>query len=527
MVQTSICFHMACMKRLPTMVLTHRNSAVLAMEDEVEVDYVSLEPRTPLCRQSVKRRRRGYMSSPGVAPDGGWGWFVLLAAHSTLIFREGIAKCLGVFLPTFRDVFGTSTSLIGMISSLCVTFADFTGLISGPLCQRFGCRPVAVVGGIFASSGLIIAAFFAQTTLQLSWLLAVAGIGLGLALTPSLVMISRYFDKRYSMANGLAYSGSGVGILTLAPLSQVLIDTYGWRGALSIIGAMCLHVTACGALLRPLRGYDHGKKDEEKHAIGRRYQRIPSNCDENGIDSCADTEEDTITPGAMGLSEPEKECKRSCCRSCCSSCWESSEGILGLSLFTEPPFVLLMVVQFCGRFTYMGWLIYLIPHAIEKGISPIDATFLASVAGVTNIIARASHGVLVDRKCLTATQLLAVAAILAAVSLLLDPVLNTFNTLTAASLAYGLASGIYFPISVVVVKEAVNPAKFANALGWSYGFAGVGRMLAGFVTGWLFDYFGNYDISFIVLGSIQLSAVFLLLVSCLIEYCRKSRKIGL
>ena len=65
-----------------------------------------------------------------VAPDGGWGWFVLLAAHSTLIFREGIAKCLGVFLPTFRDVFETSTSMIGWISSLCVTFADFTGILA-------------------------------------------------------------------------------------------------------------------------------------------------------------------------------------------------------------------------------------------------------------------------------------------------------------------------------------------------------------------------------------------------------------
>ena len=61
------------------------------------------------------------------APDGGWGWFVLLAAHSTLVFREGIAKCLGVFLPTFKEYFDCTTSLIGWISSLCVTFADFTG----------------------------------------------------------------------------------------------------------------------------------------------------------------------------------------------------------------------------------------------------------------------------------------------------------------------------------------------------------------------------------------------------------------
>lgn len=60
----------------------------------------------------------------------GYGWFILLAAHCTLIFREGIAKCLGIFLPTFRSYFDVSTSLIGWISSLCVTFADFTGMVA-------------------------------------------------------------------------------------------------------------------------------------------------------------------------------------------------------------------------------------------------------------------------------------------------------------------------------------------------------------------------------------------------------------
>lgn len=61
------------------------------------------------------------------APDGGWGWFVILAAHSTLIFREGIAKCLGVFLQTFQTYFHTTTSLIGWVSSFCITAADLTG----------------------------------------------------------------------------------------------------------------------------------------------------------------------------------------------------------------------------------------------------------------------------------------------------------------------------------------------------------------------------------------------------------------
>ncbi|XP_071806915.1 monocarboxylate transporter 13-like [Asterias amurensis] len=490
---------------------TYRQSsspAGTAEADLIEVDYASLKPRKPVCRAKISSAKRDYIMT--VAPDGGWGWFVLLAAHSTLIFREGIAKCLGVFLPTFRDVFETSTSMIGWISSLCITFADFTGLISGPLCQRFGCRPVAIIGGVFAGSGLVAAAYGARSMMHLSWSLSFAGIGLGLALTPSLTMISRYFDKRYSMANGLAYSGSGVGILTLAPLSQLLIDCYGWRGALSVIGAMTFNVAVCGALLRPLH-LSTGMKGQ-----GRRYQRLPSNNDDtNSIDSSNDIDDD-VTPGGGGVSG-DSESGGGCCK--------FKGEILALSLFKDPSFLLLMVVQVCGRFAYMGWLVYLIPHAIEKGITPMGATLLASIAGITNIFSRALHGILVDRKILTATHLLTIAAVVAAGSLIVDPLLKTFATLTIASLTYGLASGVYFPISVVVVKNAVGVEKFANALGWSYGFAGIGRMLAGFITGWLFDQYGSYDVSFIVLGLVQSVAVFLMLIICCVEYHRKRRQL--
>ena len=288
------------------------------------------------------------------------------------------------------------------------------------------------------------------------------GIGLGLALTPGLTMVSHYFDKRYSVANGLAYSGSGVGILVLAPLSQVLIAHYGWRGAMLIIGGLCFNVTVSGALLRPL--VSSMPNDEKRRLNLKQIHRKKST---------------PLLPLVSDHDNDEVDQTKSlhCCSTCCST------DYLGLSLFKDLSFVTLMIVQFCGRFTYMGWLIYLVPHAIEKGVEPLDATLIASVAGFTNIIARATHGIFVDRKWLTSIQMLAMACILGAVSLLLDPLLLTFWTLLCSSLAYGLASGIIFPISVVAIKETIGIGRFPNALGWSYGFAGIGRMAAGFLTG--------------------------------------------
>ena len=55
-----------------------------------------------------------------------------------------------------------------------------------------------------------------------------SGFGRGLLYGPSIIIVNRYFDKRRSLANGLAASGVGAGTLFLVPLTQVLFDTYGF-----------------------------------------------------------------------------------------------------------------------------------------------------------------------------------------------------------------------------------------------------------------------------------------------------------
>ncbi len=57
---------------------------------------------------------------------------------------------------------------------LRVLIFHFSGLISGPLCQKLGCRPVAMIGGICGGTGLVLGAIVANM-LQLSWCLAIAG----------------------------------------------------------------------------------------------------------------------------------------------------------------------------------------------------------------------------------------------------------------------------------------------------------------------------------------------------------------
>ena len=83
-------------------------------------------------------------------------------------------------------------------------------------------------------------------------------------------MIGRCFKTNYATANGIGQIGSPLGLILMAPLVQLLLDTYGWRGAMLVLGGIGFHVAVCGALLRqPLAE----KQNQES------YQQLPS-CEE-------------------------------------------------------------------------------------------------------------------------------------------------------------------------------------------------------------------------------------------------------
>jgi predicted MFS family arabinose efflux permease len=72
-------------------------------------------------------------------------------------------------------------------------------------------------------------------------------VGIGIAMignVPNSILLGRWFGPRLPTAMAVVYSATGAGVLVLLPLSQILIDHVGWRGAYQIFGivALCLLV---------------------------------------------------------------------------------------------------------------------------------------------------------------------------------------------------------------------------------------------------------------------------------------------
>uniref|UniRef100_H3CDR2 Solute carrier family 16 member 3 n=1 Tax=Tetraodon nigroviridis TaxID=99883 RepID=H3CDR2_TETNG len=200
---------------------------------------------------------------PGVkAPDGGWGWAVLAGCFVITGFSYAFPKAVSVFFKELIREFGVGYSDTAWISSILLAMLYGTGPLCSVLVNRFGCRPVMIIGGLFASAGMILASF--ATNIVHIYLAAGVTTGLGLALNfqPSLIMLNRYFIEKRPLANGLAAAGP-VALCCLSPLGQFLQYQFGWRGGFLILGGILLNCCVCGALMRPLLPNEKDQAVEE------------------------------------------------------------------------------------------------------------------------------------------------------------------------------------------------------------------------------------------------------------------------
>ena len=91
-----------------------------------------------------------------------------------------------------------------------------------------------------------------------------SGIGYGLLFSPTMVMVNTYFDKRRSLASGLALAGGSMGTLLIPQLITYLVSKYAYRGALLMYAGLMMHMVLGTVLLRPTWHYTHSKAGIKK-----------------------------------------------------------------------------------------------------------------------------------------------------------------------------------------------------------------------------------------------------------------------
>ncbi|XP_022195880.1 monocarboxylate transporter 13 isoform X1 [Nilaparvata lugens] len=188
-----------------------------------------------------------------VPPDGGWGWLVLGGTVLINLLIPGTIKSFGVLFIEFLEIFNASAVAASWIPALCYFLYCSLGPLASYLSGKLGYRTVTLIGGTCAGLGMILS-FFANsiTYLYVSYGILV-GTGAGLSFPPGIFIVTSYFVKLRGLANGIAISGSALGSIILPPFLRFLLETYGYRGAVLIMGGLTLNVWVGAMLYEPVQ----------------------------------------------------------------------------------------------------------------------------------------------------------------------------------------------------------------------------------------------------------------------------------
>jgi sugar phosphate permease len=173
-----------------------------------------------------------------------YGWWIVLAAFLNLFFSVGIIYYgFPVFYPSMVSSLGFTRAQLtqGFLAGFVGAGLVF-GLLAGILIDSLGSRQVIRIG--IWCVGLPLILMGSMTHLWQYYVLCIAEV-IGYVLTgpiPNQVLVSNWFHLKRGRAMGIAYLGLGVGGAVSPLLINGLIQSFGWRNAFRIIGAVILLV---------------------------------------------------------------------------------------------------------------------------------------------------------------------------------------------------------------------------------------------------------------------------------------------
>ena len=265
--------------------------------------------------------------------------------------------------------------------------------------------------------------------------------------------IGRCFTTNYGTAVGIGTSGGSLGVVAAGPLTQWLLDTYGWRGTLLLLGALILNLCVCGTLLQ-------SSTTETKTNGG--YQPVGAHGDEE--------------PRAPGnVQQPRLGAAK--------DAFFAQMKHFGLSICGKILFWIDTVVFICIIFVSDLWAIYFVSLAEAKGFSPYDAVTFTSVAGVSSMISKLGFGFIVDRGWLKLRPAILLMTVLSSLSLLVTPWINSLWPMMASAYIYIGASSALAPLNDLYTRELLGADLLACAFGWMKVVAAVVMFSLGFFPG--------------------------------------------
>ena len=381
-----------------------------------------------------------------------YGWVVVAVLFIVGITLYGIHFSFGFFFKSIESEFHLTRAATSAIASANLMIAGICAFVAGWVLDRYGPKTVILLMGIFAGLSLLLTS---QT--NSAWQLFITyslllSMGTGALYVVPTSTVSRWFNEKRGVALGVAGSGSGLGIVIMAPFATYLISNFDWRIAYIVVGLVAwLIVIPASRLL---------KRDP------REIGALPDGVKSPSKDT--EVEEGGIKPTDFSL----------------------------LQLFKTRSFWLILLIWLLFGSCLFLVFTHLVPHATDIGFSASEAAGVLSVMGGSAIVGRVLMGVMSDKIGRKLTPI--IGTLLMAGSMLWLIWAKELWMLYLFALVYGFAySGLSSSLGALI-GDVFGLGRIGMIFGTLEVGWGIGAALGPAMGGLIFDYSSSYSAAFLI-----------------------------
>jgi len=384
-------------------------------------------------------------SSSGQAPshihspvhDSRYSWFRLVVTLIIAVFANTGMWAVITIMPSLEAEFNTARSVTSLPFTLNMMGFAIGNLVVGRMIDRFGVTFSVSVAAIFSATGYMLSSltddFYLLTSLHL-----ILGFGTAAGFGPLISDISHWFLRHRGIAVALIASGNYLaGSLWPLFLSDVLIDN-GWRDAYQILSLLTVvTIIPLAFLLR--------------REVPAGAQQIASQLAQQKSASL------NLSPKLLMI----------------------LLGIAGISCCVAMSMPQVHIVSYC----------------VGLGFGPAVGVQMLSLMLFGGVISRIVFGFIADR--LGGIQTVLLGACLQCIALVMYIPFDGQTSLFIVSLIFGLSQGGIVPSYAVIVREYMPPEKAGGHVGFVMMMTVIGMALGGWMSGWVYDLTGSYQMAFI------------------------------
>lgn len=381
-----------------------------------------------------------------------YAWVIVTIIAVMQMVGSSIRMAFGVFIYPLSEEFGWSQGSITLAYALSSIVTALVSPLAGSLGDRFGARKSMILGCTMFIGGMLLIGIVNQVWQFYLTFGVLLGVAQAVFLVPLIPSAMTWFRRHLGVGMGFLMAAWGLGPALTAPIMGLMIQQLGWRDTFWVTAVASAIIMA---------------------VLIAKYSNRPA---DRGLEPY----------GALPGDPPASR---------------QAPSVDRVKLFTKfmrhtKAYWNLSSIHFLGCVGHAVILVYIVPIAIEEGISVVVAAGLLTVLSGVSIGTRLATPVLSDY--VGPKTVMTVAYVLQGV-----PVVMLFWThdvwlfyvfAAVFGIGYGGEAG-GFPI---LNRRYYGQAPVGSAHGFQMLGAGLGMAVGGWVGGIIYDLFGSYDIALVI-----------------------------